>query len=287
MVFEFSFMSTSQEQTPLRLESSILEALQQLIDVVAQLRSPNGGCPWDLAQTPQTLIPYVIEEAYEVVDAIQSGDKDAIAEELGDLLLQVVLQAQIATEAGDFTLKEVAQGITQKLIRRHPHVFGDVEVDGVEDVRQNWEQIKAAEKGETAAETQLLSRKLDRYARTFPPLTAGMKISQKAAAAGFEWDVIEGVWAKFHEELAEFQDSLEQEDKAHQQAELGDLLFTLINLARWYELDPTEALQGTNRRFIQRLAKMEAIADRPLSEYSIEELDQFWQQAKAQLAKEL
>ncbi|MBW4545124.1 MAG: nucleoside triphosphate pyrophosphohydrolase [Symplocastrum torsivum CPER-KK1] len=280
-------MSTSQEQTPLRLESSILEALQQLIDVVAQLRSPNGGCPWDLAQTPQTLIPYVIEEAYEVVDAIQSGDKDAIAEELGDLLLQVVLQAQIATEAGDFTLKEVAQGITQKLIRRHPHVFGDVEVDGVEDVRQNWEQIKAAEKGETAAQKQLLSRKLDRYAQTLPPLTAGMKISQKAAAAGFEWENIEGVWAKFHEELAEFQQALEQEDKAHQQAELGDLLFTLINLARWYELDPTEALQGTNRRFIQRLAKMEAIASRPLSEYSIEELDQFWQQAKAQLAKEL
>lgn len=280
-------MSTSQEQTPLRLESSILEALQQLIDVVAQLRSPNGGCPWDLAQTPQTLIPYVIEEAYEVVDAIQSGDKDAIAEELGDLLLQVVLQAQIATEAGEFTLKEVAQGITQKLIRRHPHVFGDVEVQGVEDVRQNWEQIKAAEKGETAAQTQLLSRKLDRYARTLPPLTAGMKISQKAAAAGFEWEDIQGVWAKFHEELAEFQQALEQEDKAHQQAELGDILFTLINLARWYDLDPTEALQGTNRRLIQRLGKMEAITNRPLSEYSIEELDQFWQQAKAQLAKEL
>jgi len=287
VVFEFSFMSTSQEQTPLRLESSILEALQQLIDVVAQLRSPNGGCPWDLAQTPQTLIPYVIEEAYEVVDAIRTGDKDAIAEELGDLLLQVVLQSQIATEAGEFTLKEVAQGITQKLIRRHPHVFGDVEVQGVEDVRQNWEQIKAAEKGETAAQKQLLSRKLDRYARTLPPLTAGMKISQKAAAAGFEWENIEGVWAKFHEELAEFQQALEQEDKAHQQAELGDILFTLINLARWYDLDPTEALQGTNRRLIQRLTKMEAIADRPLSEYSIEELDQFWQQAKAQLAKEL
>jgi len=287
VVFEFSFMSTSQEQTPLRLESSILEALQQLIDVVAQLRSPNGGCPWDLAQTPQTLIPYVIEEAYEVVDAIRTGDKDAIAEELGDLLLQVVLQAQIATEAGEFTLKEVAQGITQKLIRRHPHVFGNVEVQGVEDVRQNWEQIKAAERGETAAQKQLLSRKLDRYARTLPPLTAGMKISQKAAAAGFEWENIEGVWAKFHEELAEFQQALEQEDKAHQQAELGDILFTLINLARWYDLDPTDALQGTNRRLIQRLAKMEAIAGRPLSEYSIEELDQFWQQAKARLAKEL
>lgn len=280
-------MSTSHEQTPRQLETSVLEALQQLIDVVAQLRSPNGGCPWDLAQTPQTLIPYVIEEAYEVVDAIRSGDKEAIAEELGDLLLQVVLQAQIASDTGQFTLKEVAQGITQKLIRRHPHVFGDVEVQGVEDVRQNWQQIKAAEKGETAAQTQRLSRKLDRYARTLPPLTAGMKISQKAANAGFEWEDIEGVWAKFHEEVAEFQEALEQEDKAHQQAELGDILFTLLNLARWYELDPSDALQGSNRRMVQRLAKIEAIANRPLSECTVEELDQFWQQAKAQLAKEL
>jgi XTP/dITP diphosphohydrolase len=147
-------MSSSQEPTQLNIQASALEALQQLIDVVAQLRSPDGGCPWDLAQTPQSLTPYVIEEAYEVVDAIRSGDKNAIAEELGDLLLQVVLQAQIASEQGQFTLTEVAQGITQKLIRRHPHVFGDVEVQGVEEVHQNWEQIKAAEKGETTAETQ-------------------------------------------------------------------------------------------------------------------------------------
>src|SRR4028119_1438507 len=161
-------MSTSQEQPVPSTQTSALEALQQLIDVVAQLRSPSGGCPWDLAQTPQTLTPYVIEEAYEVVDAIRSGDKDAIAEELGDLLLQVVLQAQIATEAGEFTLKEVAQGITQKLIRRHPHVFGDVEVQGVEDVRQNWEQIKAAEKGETAAQAGGASGHLRAHMRRAP-----------------------------------------------------------------------------------------------------------------------
>ncbi|MEW6491754.1 MAG: nucleoside triphosphate pyrophosphohydrolase, partial [Cyanobacteriota bacterium] len=246
-------MSTSQEPEQLSIQVSALEALQQLIDVVAQLRSPHGGCPWDLAQTPQTLTPYVIEEAYEVVDAIGNGDKDAIAEELGDLLLQVVLQAQIASEAGDFTLKEVAQGITQKLIRRHPHVFGDVKVRDADEVHQNWEQIKAAEKGETTAESQLLSRKLTRYARTLPPLMAGMKISQKAAAAGFEWENVEGVWAKFNEELGEFQQAIEQKDKAEQQSELGDLLFTLINIARWYDLDPSEALQGTNHRFIQRL----------------------------------
>jgi XTP/dITP diphosphohydrolase len=278
-------MSTSQEQPVPSTQASALEALQQLIDVVAQLRSPSGGCPWDLAQTPQTLTPYVIEEAYEVVDAIRSGDKNAIAEELGDLLLQVVLQAQIASEENQFSLTEVAQGITQKLIRRHPHVFGDVEVRDAEEVHKNWEQIKAAEKGETVEEAQLLSRKLSRYARTLPALMAGMKISQKAAAAGFEWDDVEGVWAKFQEELAEFQEALAEKDKVEQQAELGDLLFTLINIARWYKLDPTDALQGTNQRFIQRLAKMEAIADRPLSDYTLEELEQFWQQAKAQLAQ--
>ncbi len=266
--------------------STTIAALQQLIDVVAQLRSPDGGCPWDLAQTPETLTPYVIEEAYEVVDAIKSGDESAIAEELGDLLLQVVLQAQIASEAGSFSLTEVAEGITQKLIRRHPHVFGNVEVQSIDQVRQNWSQIKAAEKGESTADTQRLSRKLSRYARTLPPLMAGMKISQKAAAAGFEWENIAGVWAKFDEELAEFQQAIAQESPAAQQAELGDLLFVMINLARWYNLDPTEALQGTNQRFIQRLEKMETVADRPLSDYTLDELENMWQQAKARLAKE-
>ncbi|HEY9872340.1 MAG TPA: nucleoside triphosphate pyrophosphohydrolase [Candidatus Obscuribacterales bacterium] len=277
-------MSSSQQSSQMTPENKALAALQQLIEVVAQLRSPVGGCPWDLAQTPQTLIPYVIEEAYEVVDAIQSGDKDAIAEELGDLLLQVVLQAQVASDRGEFTLTEVTQGITQKLIRRHPHVFGDVQVQSAEEVHQNWEQIKATEKGETPQEAQLLSRKLSRYARTLPPLMAGMKISQKAAAAGFEWENVEGVWAKFQEELAEFQQAIQEEDKAHQQAELGDLLFTLINIARWYDLDPTAALQGTNQRFIERLKKMEAVTNRPLSDYTLDELENLWQQAKAQLA---
>ena len=277
-------MSSSQE-TAQQTSQAILEALQHLIKVVAKLRSPDGGCPWDLAQTPQTLIPYVIEEAYEVVHALESEDQDAIAEELGDLLLQVVLQAQIASDFGHFTLKEVACGITQKLIRRHPHVFGDLEVDGVDQVRQNWEQIKATEKGKTPEESQLLSSQLSRYARILPPLMAGMKISKKAAAAGFEWDNAQGVWAKFYEELAEFKQALQTEDKAHQISELGDLLFTLINIARWYDLNPWEALQGTNQRFIQRLSKMEAFAERPLTDYTLDELEKLWQQAKAQLAE--
>jgi len=263
-----------------------LDALQHLIEVVAKLRSPDGGCPWDLAQTRETLTPYVIEEAYEVVDAIRTGDHDAIAEELGDLLLQVVLQSQVASDEGQFDLSLVAQKISEKLIRRHPHVFADVTVENLDEIHRNWEQIKAAEKGQDFAETQRLTYQLKRYARSLPPLMAGMKISQKAAAAGFEWNTIDDVWAKFQEELAEFQHALAHESKAAQQAELGDVLFTLINLARWHDLDPSEAVQGTNQRFIQRLMQIEAVIDRPLADYGLEELEQFWQQAKANLAKE-
>jgi XTP/dITP diphosphohydrolase len=277
-------MSTS-ETSPANLTPE-LAAMQQLISVVAKLRSPDGGCPWDLAQTPESLIPYIIEEAYEVVDAIRQGDPGAIAEELGDLLLQVVLQAQIARESGQFTLAEIAQGISEKLIRRHPHVFGDLKVNSIEEVHQNWEQIKASEKGETNSESQLLSDKLSSYARTFPPLVAGMKISKKAAAAGFEWDDAAGVWAKLHEELNEFKYAVEHETKEAQKAELGDILFVLINLARWYDLEPEEALQITNEKFIQRLSKVEAFSDRPLSDYSLEELEQLWAKAKAQIAQQ-
>ena len=261
----------------------ILEALQHLIEVVAKLRSPDGGCPWDLAQTPQSLIPYVIEEAYEVVDAITNGDRDAIAEELGDLLLQVILQAQIASEYGHFSLEEIARGIAEKLIRRHPHVFDNLEVQNIEEVRLNWEQIKAVEKGETPEQTKLLSRKLNRYARTLPSMMGAMKISRQAAAAGFEWENTQGVWDKFQEELAEFKEALASEDKAHQQAELGDLLFTLVNIARWYDLDPEAGLKGTNQRFIERLSQMEQFAERPLSEYTLDELEQLWQKAKRKL----
>lgn len=259
--------------------------LQRLVEVVAQLRSPEGGCPWDLAQTPETLIPYVLEEAYEVVDAIRQGNPEAIADELGDLLLQVVLQAQIFSEAGQFDLATVAELITEKLIRRHPHVFGEVEVESVDQVKQNWEQIKATEEQSHPQEPVMLSPKLSRYARSLPPLTAAMKISHKAAGVGFEWENVEGVWEKFHEELGEFEQALQSEPKENQQAELGDLLFTIVNLARWYDLDPEEALRGTNDRFIQRFSQVEQAlgGGRSLADYSLEELEQLWQQAKANL----
>jgi XTP/dITP diphosphohydrolase len=267
--------------------SAVLQALQRLIEVVAQLRSPQGGCPWDLEQTPESLIPYVLEEAYEVVDAIRQGQPDAIADELGDLLLQVVLQAQIASESGQFDLATVAQGITEKLIRRHPHVFGDQSVVSVDQVQQNWETIKAQEE-QAKTETQQLAPRLNRYARSLPPLSAAMKISRKAASVGFDWDDVAGVWEKFHEELGEFEQALKAETKAQQQAELGDLLFTLVNLARWYDLDPEAALQGTNQRFIQRFTQVEqALGDgRSIANSSPEELEQLWRQAKAKLAKE-
>jgi XTP/dITP diphosphohydrolase len=262
---------------------AVLDAINHLIEVVAQLRSPQGGCPWDLQQTPQTLIPYIIEEAYEVVDAIKKNDQTQIVEELGDLLLQILFQAQIATEKQHFSLKEIAQGITEKMIRRHPHVFGDMEVENVDQIHQNWEEIKAKEKGQTLDQTQLLSYQLSRYSSSLPPLMASMKMSKKAALAGFEWDNIQQVWAKFHEELTEFEEALTTENKTHQQEELGDVLFTLINVARWYKLDPFEALQNTNQKFIDRLSQMEKLADRPLTEYSLPELDRFWDQAKKHL----
>lgn len=262
----------------------VLAALQRLIAVVAQLRSPEGGCPWDLAQTPQTLIPYVIEEAYEVVDAIRQENPGAIADELGDLLLQVVLQAQIASESQQFDLATVADTITEKLIRRHPHVFGDVTVAHVDEVHQNWEQIKAQEDQENHG-TDKLAPRLSRYARSLPPLTASMKISKKAAANGFEWETVEGVWEKFQEELSEFKEAIAHESPARQQEELGDLLFTIVNLARWHGLDPDEALQSTNQRFIQRLTIMEAVAERSLSDYTLDELEELWQKAKQRLKK--
>jgi XTP/dITP diphosphohydrolase len=262
-------------------------AFQKLTNVVAQLRNPEGGCPWDLAQTPETLIPYIIEEAYETVDAIRQGDPTAIADELGDLLLQVVLQSQLASESQQFSLTEVAEGIAAKLIRRHPHVFGELQVNSIEEVHTNWEKIKAAEKGESEGIAEVLSHKLQRYARRLPPLMAGLKLSEKAAAAGFEWPDMNGVWAKFYEELSEFQEALLKGDPVEQEAELGDLIFTLVNIARWCEIDPTAALHQTNLKLIERIRLIESKAEKPLSEYALDDLEQLWQAAKQQLKAQL
>jgi len=273
------------KNNPESFPNATLKALEKLITIVAKLRSPEDGCPWDLAQTPASLIPYIIEESYEVTHAIRSGNTNDICEELGDLLLQVILQAQIACENNQFSLADIAEGISEKLVRRHPHVFGEVTVNSVAEVHENWEQIKAQEKWEDHQSIKV-AKKLEKYARQLPPLTAAMKISQKAASVGFEWDNVEGVWDKFHEEVQEFEESLQTDDVLHQQSELGDILFVVVNLARWYNLDPELALQETNERFIKRFSLLENTCDRPLSEYSLEELETIWQKVKLYLAEQ-
>ena len=264
-------------------------ALCELIAVVAQLRNPEGGCPWDLEQTHASLVPYVLEEAHEVADAIRHGDDAHLKEELGDLLLQVVLHAQIAQEEGRFDLAQIAAGISEKLIRRHPHVFADAEAADSATVKANWEAIKAAEKANDPASEPSASPLSDRLAgkvRGQPALAGAMTISKKAAAAGFEWDDMAGVWEKVHEELDELKEAVASGDKAHAQEELGDVLFTLVNVARWCGIDPEAGLAGTNHRFLDRFSRVEAALGGNLQGRSIRELEGLWQQAKAEIRAE-
>jgi XTP/dITP diphosphohydrolase len=255
-----------------------LAAFGQLLAVVAQLRSPEGGCPWDRAQTPQTLIPYAIEETYELVDALTRNVPADIAEELGDVLLQVVLHAQIAGELGQFSLQTVIEGLTDKLVRRHPHVFGAETVRDAAEVRQKWAEIKAREQGGTA---ETLSRKIERYTRTLPPLTAALKISQKVADHGFEWENMAQIWHKVAEEVAEFQAATTD---AHRAEELGDLLFSIVQVARWHAIDPAIALHQTNQKFANRFRVMEQLSPKPITACTTSELESLWQQAKQVLS---
>lgn len=262
------------------------DALQELIAVVAKLRDPDGGCPWDLEQTHQSLVPYVLEEAHEVADAIRHGDDAHLKEELGDLLLQVVLHAQIAQEEQRFDLEAIAQGISEKLIRRHPHVFGDGIAKDSAAVKDTWEAIKASEKGEAPPSASPLSDRLAGKVRGQGALAGAMTISKKAAKAGFEWDDMNGVWEKVHEELDELKEAVASGDKRHAQEELGDVLFTLVNVARWCGIEPEEGLAGTNRRFLDRFSRVEAALGGDLQGRSIRELEGLWQQAKAQIRQE-
>ena len=262
------------------------EALSELIDVVAQLRNPEGGCPWDLEQTHASLVPYVLEEAHEVADAIRHGDDAHLKEELGDLLLQVVLHARIAQEEGRFDLGQIAAGISEKLVRRHPHVFADAEAADSAAVKASWEAIKAAEKAADQAGTPSASPLSDRLAgkvRGQPALVGAMTISKKAAAAGFEWDEMAGVWEKVREELDELKEAVASGNTTHAQEELGDVLFTLVNVARWCGIDPEAGLAGTNHRFLDRFSRVEAALGGDLQGRNIRELEGLWQQAKAEI----
>ena len=261
------------------MATSSSDALQHLVQVVAQLRDPQDGCPWDLEQTHRSLVPYVLEEAHEVADAIRHGSDADLKDELGDLLLQVVLHAQIAREEQRFDLDSIARAISAKLVRRHPHVFGGTP--------RSWDAIKAEEKGHQAANSSSpLSDHLADKVRGLSALAGAMAISRKAAKAGFEWDDIDGVWGKVNEELEELKEAVASGDQRHAQEELGDVLFTLVNVARWCGLDPEEGLAGTNRRFLDRFSRVETALNGDLQGRSIQELEQHWQQAKQAIRSE-
>lgn len=243
---------------------------------MARLRAPDG-CPWDREQTFDTIKRYTIEETYEVIDAIERKDYKALCEELGDLMLQPVFYAQMASEQGLFRIEDALQSINEKLIRRHPHVFGTVQADTAEEVLTNWDAIKAKEKGDTPQGL------LDSVNRAQPSLMEAMQISKKAAKAGFEWPTHEDVVEKLNEELAELIEARESGVEADIESEIGDLLFTVVNLARWSKVDPEQALRHTNQKFRKRFAHVEkrvAEAGKELSQTNIEELESYWQEAK-------
>lgn len=249
-----------------------------LVWVMARLRG-EGGCPWDREQDHVTLKKYMIEECYEAIEAIDNEDLDSLCEELGDVLLQVVFHAQLEAEAGVFDIDDVTEAIVDKLIRRHPHVFGDLAVADSEEVLRNWEQIKKAEKGEGWRKSVL-----DGVPAGLPALMRAMEISKKAVKVGFEWERFEDVVAKMEEETRELEAAIAGGSREEIASELGDLLFTLVNIARWQKVDPEDALRQMLRRFTDRFQHVERRAreqGRRLEEMSLAEMDALWEEAKA------
>lgn len=249
--------------------------LQPVVDVMHTLRSP-GGCPWDILQTHKSLRRNIIEEVYEVLEAIELEDEKLLCEELGDLLLQIVFHARMAEEAGSFSMQDVIDGITQKLIRRHPHIFGDVQVSDAGAVLQNWEEIKKREKPERTSA-------LDGVPRGLPALMSAEKLQKKAGKVGFDWEDIAPVWDKVREELNELHEAVREASPEHIAEELGDTLFAIVNLSRFLKADPELALMAANRKFQQRFSHVEQCvkaSGKSWEAYTLEELDAFWNEAK-------
>lgn len=249
-----------------------------LIAVMARLRDPRTGCPWDREQTAQSLRRYVIEEAYEVVEAIDNGDPRKLSEELGDLLLQVVFHAQLASEAGQFAIGDVTRGIVEKLIRRHPHVFGDLSVSGSDQVLVNWEKIK---RGEPGYEDRISI--LDGIPPALPALMRALEVSKRVVKVGFEWPTVSEVLDKVEEELRELRVEIAAGETAQAGDELGDLLFTLVNIARHLQIDPEDALRRMTQRFAVRFRHIEDYASARgavVSDLTLAEMETVWQSAK-------
>lgn len=252
-----------------------MENLTRLKTIVARLRAPDG-CPWDREQTHSTLRSSLIEECHEVIDAIERSDDANLREELGDLLLQVVMHAQLADERGAFTFEEIACTVSEKMVRRHPHVFGDKLASDSAAVLKQWEKIKREEKGGNAGV-------LDGVATSLPALLRSQNLQKKAARVGFDWPDIEPVYEKLTEEIGEIREAVESKNPASIEAEIGDLLFSAVNLARKLGVDAETALSGANKRFLTRFRHIEQTlrADgREVEGTSLEELDRLWEQAK-------
>ena len=254
------------------------ESIERLLSVMQKLRSPEG-CPWDREQTNDSLKSDLIEEAYEVLDAIESKSAPALQEELGDLLLQVVFHAQICTENGQFDFADVTTGIADKLVRRHPHVFSDVEVNGTQDVLQNWDAIKKSEKKESNQPASILSG----IPRHLPALQKAHQIQKRAARTGFDWEHIDDVFDKLHEEIDELKEAIKQQQEAEVRDELGDLLFSAVNVSRFLGYNPEEILNENIRKFVRRFQRVEDQvheSGKDFKAFTVEELDAFWNNAK-------
>lgn len=260
------------------MEKQDLRSLTTLKTIMSALRTPVTGCPWDLEQSFETIAPYTIEEAYEVADAIQSGDRKHLCEELGDLLLQPVYHAQMAAEEGSFTLEDVIEGVNRKMISRHPHVFGDDQARSAGVAKGFWEANKAKER---AAKGEAPKRTLDGVPLALPGLTRALKLQAKAAKVGFDWPHVDHVYDKLAEEVAELKDAPETE----RAGELGDLLFVLANLARHYGIDPEAALRGANAKFERRFGFIEdrlSEVGRTPAQSDLAEMDALWDTSKAE-----
>lgn len=248
--------------------------LEKLIDIINTLRSPNG-CKWDREQTHDSLKRNMLEEAYEAVDAINDNDPKHLKEELGDVLLQVMLHAQIAKEEGFFNIEDVAKTLNEKLIHRHPHVFGDVKVQNTQEILDNWEKLKKEEKPHRKSV-------MDGISKAQSALMSAQKISKKAVGVGFEWPDEHELLKCVISEFEEFKNAKSQDEK---EDEFGDILFAVVNLARWNKIDAEQALIRANKKFTTRFRKMEELATKELSELSLEEWDKLWKQAKKELAE--
>ena len=252
-------------------------SIQDLLQIMSDLRHPEKGCPWDVKQTHQSLCEYLIEESYEFIEAAELNNSHDMLEELGDVLLQVIFHAQIAQENAQFDFSEIVHVLAHKLVSRHPHVFGEVDLKTSEEVETQWEILKQSE-----VNKQIRESLMDGIAAGLSPLAKAIKIQNRAAKVGFDWPNPQDLWPKLDEEISEFKIEVAVNDHEKMTQEMGDILFTLVNICRKYEIDPEFALRQTNRKFANRFRDMEKSSPQNLAELNLTELDLLWQQVKKQ-----